>query len=150
MPALSRRPGRFIGTLGAALALLAAGCASAKLKTYPVTGKVVYKGKGEPATRLAGGYVCLQSVTDPENKPVGQIEDDGTFFLATVVGTQNLGGVLPGEYKVRVVPPASTATGKLAAGVLDPRFLAFDKSGLRLTITDGANDVSIEVERPRR
>jgi len=149
MPALSRRPGHFIGTLGAALALLAAaGCGAPKSKAVTVTGKVVYK--GEPAGALAGGYVCLQSVTDPENKPVGQIEDDGTFFLATVVGTQNLGGVLPGEYKVRVVPPTSTATGKLAAGVLDPRFVNFDKSGLRLTITEGQNDVTLEVERPRR
>ena len=71
------------------------------------------------ATRLSGGYVCLESVADPNNKPVGQIEDDGTFFLATVVEGKNLGGVLPGEYKVRVVPPTVDAGPERAAAVVD-------------------------------
>src|SRR5438105_4314064 len=138
--------------VGVALALLGAvGCQSDRpAKGSPVTGKVVYKGTGEAATRLAGGYVCLQSVTDPDNKPVGPIEDDGTFALGTVIGDTNLGGVLPGEYRVRVVPPTSSNTGKLVPGVLDPRFTSFDKSGLRLTIVAGKNDVTLEVERPRR
>ena len=49
--------------VGVALALLGAvGCQSDRpAKGSPVTGKVVYKGTGEAATRLAGGYVCLQS-----------------------------------------------------------------------------------------
>jgi hypothetical protein len=151
MPALSRRPGRFIGALGAALALVGtAGCGAPKSKALTVTGKIVYKGTGESATRLSGGYVCLQSVTDPNNKPVGQIEDDGTFFLGTVVEGQNLGGVQPGEYRVRVVPPASGETGKLAAGVIDPRFMSFDKSGIKVTVAAGENTLTLEVERPRR
>src|SRR5262245_32242645 len=94
------------GALCATLTLLGAvGCGSGKPKAYLVTGKVIYKGTGELATRLSGGYVCLESPTDVNNKPVGQIEDDGTFFLGTVIEGTNLGGVLPGEYRVRVVPP---------------------------------------------
>src|SRR5438046_1784224 len=106
-----RRGRRLAGVVCAALALLgAAGCHWQKTPTaYPVSGRVVLKGTGEAVPRLGGGYVSLESLTDPNNKPVGQIEDDGTFFLGTVVEGQNLGGVLPGEYRVRVVPPDDAA-----------------------------------------
>jgi hypothetical protein len=114
-----------------------------------VTGKVVYKPNGELATLLAGGNVCLQSVNDPENKPVGQIDSDATFFLGTRVGEKNLGGVLPGEYRVRVVPPQNEA-GRSTRGLIDPRFMSFDKSGIRLSVVPGKNEVVVEVEKPKR
>jgi hypothetical protein len=141
-----RRIGGMI-CVGLMLASLA-GCGE-KSQAVTVTGKVVYKGTGEPATLLAGGNVCLQSVTDPENKPVGQIDDDGTFFLGTMVGEKNLGGVLPGDYRVRVVPPQNES-GRTARGLIEPRFMSFDKSDIRLTIAAGKNDVTIEVEKPKR
>src|SRR5207237_5036985 len=98
----------------------AAGCGAGKQQSaYPVTGKVVYKGTGEPVPRLSGGYVCLEAVADPNNKPVGEIEDDGTFFLGTVVEGKNLGGVLPGEYRVRIVPPEATGTQRPVSGLID-------------------------------
>ena len=127
------------------------GCGKGKQQTaYPVTGKVVYKATGEAVPRLSGGYVCLESVTDPNNKPVGEIEDEGVFFLGTVVDGKNLGGVLPGEYRVRVVLPDDPAVNRLARKMIDSRFASFDKSGLRLTVAAGKNeDVKIEVERPK-
>jgi hypothetical protein len=127
----------------------AVGCDPGKPKAYPVTGKIVFKGTGEVATGLAGGYVCLQAVADSCNKPVGPIGDDGTFVLGTVVAGVNLGGVLPGEYRACVVPPTDTDTGQLRLGLIDSRFASFDQSGLRLTIVADKNDVTIEVEPPQ-
>ena len=137
-------------TLGIALVLSAlAGCRDGGSKAVMVLGKVVYKPNGEPAALLAGGNVCLQSVTDPENKPVGRIDDDGTFFLGTTIGEKNLGGVLPGEYRVRVVPPQNEA-GRTARGLIEPRYMSFEKSGVTQTIAAGKNEITIEVERPKR
>jgi hypothetical protein len=130
----------------------AVGCGSGKLKTYPVTGKVVYKGTGEVAKKLAGGYVIFESVSDPaNNNGQGQIEEDGTFALGSVIDGANVGGVLAGEYRVRVVPPKDGESRRTIRGLLDPRFERFDKSDLRLTVKAGNNDdVTIEVEPPRR
>jgi hypothetical protein len=141
---------QFARALGVALVVVAfTGCGGGGPKAVTVTGKVVYKPNGEPATLLAGGNVCLQSVTDPENKPVGRIDDDGTFFLGTTMGEKNLGGVLPGEYRVRVVPPQNEA-GRTTRGLIEPRFMSFDKSDIRVTIGAGKNELTIGVERPKR
>jgi hypothetical protein len=126
-----------------------AACGDGQTKPATVTGKVVYKGSGEPATRLARGYVCLLSVADPNNKPTGQIEDDATFFLGAAIDGKNLGGVLPGEYKVRVVPP-QTESGRTARGLIEPRYQSFDKSGLLRTIVAGKNEITIEVEKAKK
>jgi hypothetical protein len=136
----------------AALALLAAGCGPSGLKTYPVQGKVVYKGTGELATRLAGGYVILEPPSGAAPSQVqGQIEEDGTFSLGSVIDGKNLEGAPAGEYRARVVPPRDAESRRPVRGVLDPRFQSFDKSGIRLTVKAGANDnVTVEVDRPRR
>jgi len=143
----SVRLGRTVGVT--AIVIVLVGCGGGGSNAVTVTGKVVYTPNGELATLLAGGNICLQSITDPENKPVGQIESDATFFLGTTVGEKNLGGVLPGEYRVRVVPP-QTEAGRSARGLIEPRFMSFDKSNIRITIAAGKNDVTIEVERPKR
>jgi hypothetical protein len=137
-----------IGRVGLILASLA-GCGDGQPKPVTVTGKVVYKSTGEPATLLAGGYICLQSVSDPENKPTGRINDDGTFFLGTTVGEKNLGGVTPGEFRVRVVPPQNAA-GRTTRGLIEPRFVSFDKSEIRVTIGPDKKELLIEVERPKK
>jgi hypothetical protein len=137
--------------LGCTLAFVGlAGCGGGGPKTYPVRGKVVYKGTGEAALKLANGYVILEAASDPGQVVQGQIDEEGTFALGSVIDGQSVGGVRPGEYRVRVVPPADEDTGKLVRRVLDPRFLSFDKSGIRLTVTAGTNDVTIEVEPPKR
>lgn len=134
----------------AALVLAAVGCESDKLKTYPVTGRVVYKGSGEAAVKLAGGSVYLESVADPKNvQATGQIEEGGVFALGSVVHGKSVEDVLPGEYRVRVRPPTNDNTKRPARGLIDPRYQTFDKSGIRLTIAAGANpEVVIEVEKP--
>jgi len=126
------------------------GCGSGESQAVTVTGKVVYKGTGEPAGLLAGGFVCLQSVAEAENKPMGQIEDDGTFFLGTTVGSKSLGGVLPGDYRVRVVPPQKSSGRATTRGLIEPRYLSFEKSGISKTIVPGKNEITIEVEKAKR
>jgi hypothetical protein len=140
-----------VGLVGAALVLLGAGCGPGKPKTYPVTGKVVYKGTGEAAKRLAGGHVFFESASDPDKvKAQGEIEEDGTFSLGSILDNTLVDGLLPGEYRARLVPPRDVESQKPIRGLLDPRFESFDKSGLRFTVVAGPNEFTIEVERPRR
>jgi hypothetical protein len=150
MPAARPAPTRRLAPACAALALFAAGCgAGNEPKTYPVSGKVVYKGKGD-AAQLEGGYVILEAVADPAKAVVqGQIDEGGTFALGSVIGGKPVGGVLPGEYRVRVVPPTDEETGRAMRTLIHPRFQSFDKSGIRLTIAADENDVTIEVEPAR-
>jgi hypothetical protein len=129
-----------------------AGCRqSDAIKTYPVKGKVVFKGTGEPAARLAGGYVVFELVTDAGKVfAQGKIEEDGTFALGSIINNKGADGALPGEYRVRVTPPLDAENRKPIRGILDPQFQSFDKSGIRQTIVAGVNDFTIEVAPPRR
>jgi hypothetical protein len=144
-------PRPLVGTVCAALAVLAAGCAAeGKSKTYPVRGKIVYKGTGQAATQLAGGYVVLEPVGDPKSTQVrGVIDDDGTFSLGSVIDSQSVGGVLPGEYRARI-QLADGGRRPASRGPIDPRFLSYDKSGLRMVVKAETNHVTLEVEEPRR
>jgi hypothetical protein len=144
-------PRPLVGTVCAVLAALAAGCAAGgKPKTYPVRGKVVYKGTGQAAARLAGGTVVLESVADPKGAQVrGVIDDDGTFSLGSVIDNQSVGGAPPGDYRVRI-QLADPGRRPAARSPIDPRFLSFDKSGLRVAVKEETNDVTLEVEEPRR
>lgn len=129
----------------------AAGCQTEnKPKTYPARGKVVYKGTGETATRLAGAQVMLESVSDPKSVQVrGVIDDDGTFSLGSILNGQNVGGAPPGEYRGRIVL-SDGATGRRARPPIDPKFQRYDKSGILVTLSAGKNEVVIEVEESRR
>src|SRR5262245_33427241 len=82
------------------------GCGSDLAKTYPVKGKVAYKGKGLPISRLAGGLVYFELASDPNVKAMGEIEEDGTFTLGSQINGKEAGGAVAGEYRVRVEPPA--------------------------------------------
>lgn len=152
MSAVSVLP-RVVTAIGfAALVLLGtSGCYSEnKPKTYPARGKVVFKGTGETATRLAGAQVTLQPVSDPKSSQVrGVIDDDGTFSLGSIIDGQNFGGAAPGEYRGRIVL-SDGAAGRRARPPIDPKYLTYDKSGIRVTLTAGKNEVIIEVEELRR
>jgi len=135
-----------------ALSLIgSAGCQSEnKPKAHPARGKVVYKGTGEVATKLAGAQIMLQPVSDPKSSQVrGVIDDDGTFSLGSIIDGQNVGGAAPGEYRGRIVP-SDGAMGRRGRPPIDPKYLTYDKSGIRVTITTGKNEVIIEVEEQRR
>ncbi len=153
LPCAIERTGRCLGPACVGLVLLAAGCgrSNGKLKTYPVRGKVVIKGTGEPATRLEGAAVMLEPVADPAGAQVrGEIGDGGTFALGSIIGGQNVGGVPTGEYRVRIALPGGGPRRGVRLPV-DAKYLSYDTSGLRVTVAAGTNDdVTIEVEEPRR
>jgi hypothetical protein len=77
--------------------LLASADCSDPNGTYPVSGKVLYK--GEPA-RGAVVYFHRKNSADPlqEHTPQGVVGEDGTFTLTSPVGK----GALPGEYVVLI------------------------------------------------
>jgi hypothetical protein len=82
----------------AALALIViTGCAGMP-RTYPVKGKVVFKG-GKAVT---DGKIQFQSATDPPFKALGDIEQDGSFALTTYVGAKKVLGAPQGPYIVVV------------------------------------------------
>src|SRR5262249_36239617 len=76
--------------------ILAAGCGNPS-GTYPVSGKVLYR--GEPATGAVVTFVRRDAADRMhEQVPQGVVRDDGTFSLASPLGA----GALPGEYAVLV------------------------------------------------
>jgi hypothetical protein len=102
------------------------------------------------ATRLAGAQVTLEPLSDPKSSQVrGVIDDDGTFSLGSIIDGQNVGGAAPGEYRGRIVL-SDGGGGRRARPPIDPKYLSYDKSGIRVTITSGKNEVIIEVEEQRR
>jgi hypothetical protein len=140
---------RLAAACAAAAVLAGAGCRDAGApKTYPVTGKVVFK--GGDARGLRGGYVRLQSVADPNVRAVGEIEDDGSFVLGTSFKERPLGGVPEGEYRILVEPPPPEDEEGKPRVNLHPRFRRFDTSGLTCTVGPGKENVlTLEVERAR-
>ena len=136
------RPGAWAGAVCAVLvAMGAGGCTSdKKIKTCTVSGRVVYKGKGEPATKLEGALVILESVSEPGNAIVqGESRRMGHSALALSSTARQWLGRYRGSTGCRIVPQGLRRA-------LDPRYTSFDKSGIRLTINEDKTDVVIEVE----
>jgi len=107
------------------------GCAG--LKTYPVKGKVVFKG-GRPVT--SGGRIEFQSTSDPQVKATGWIElKDGSFSLTTYKQGKKIEGALEGPHSVVVELRNPVAVVNLPnVYTVEPR----------------ENDFTIEVPKPRR
>lgn len=126
------------------------GCGDKGPKTYPVNGKVVFKGKPGKLDRLMGGRVVFQSVADPKVMAVGILEDDGSFSMVAQIPSENKGytGVLAGDYKARLDLPLDD-DNKPVRGLVHPKYLDFDKSGLKYTVPT-SGDIVVEVETPSR
>jgi hypothetical protein len=132
-----------------AVALFAfAGCDSGLPKVYPVTGKVVNKGRGH-VKDLEGYNIQFQSVTEPEEMPGGRIEADGTFTLYTRVGGKAIAGVKEGTYRACLLPPIVEGGGSPPL-VIPARYTKFETSKLQYDITPGPHTLTIEVERGSR
>ncbi|HEY1381334.1 MAG TPA: hypothetical protein VGF55_31325 [Gemmataceae bacterium] len=135
---------RLVGVLLAAAVLGPAGCNSGP-RLYPVTGKVVNKGKGS-VKDLAGYIVQFQSTTDPAELPGGTIAEDGTFTLTTRVAGKEVPGVKEGTYRARLMqqPTEGAAPPPL---LVHRRYTKFETADLQYTIKPGPNEITIEVER---
>jgi hypothetical protein len=82
-------------------------------KTYPVSGKVVFK----DGTPMTGGLVEFRSAVEQEHAAFGRIGSDGTFTLETLFDNQKYPGAVAGKHRVTVTPQA----GDQAAGGDIPR-----------------------------
>src|SRR5687767_1161006 len=123
--------------------LVLTGCNS-RPPTYPVSGKVVWKG-GEPARELNGGFVTLDSI-ELMVSALGPIGPDGTFKLGTF---EESDGVPACEYTVAVSrPPALEESGAWIP--LPRRYESVGSSDLSLTVEPKDNAVTLELERAER
>jgi len=132
------------------MTVLATGCNSEPaVKTSPVSGKVVVK-NGD-VKRLAGGFVRLESVADPNVKAVGEIQEDGSFGLGSFSQDRPIGGVPPGEYRARVEPRPRDEDGGPAVrkGEVLQKYREFATSGLKYAVAPGENTITVEVEVAR-
>lgn len=130
-----------------------AGCGAAKPKTYPVEGKVVFKGTGKP---LTGGQVAFEPMERTPNvntNASGDIQSDGTFKLRTFEPGD---GAAEGKHKVAVLPPAQDMTSDLEKKTkqkkspIDRKYSEYHSSGLEFTVSSdpSKNKFTIEVSPP--
>jgi hypothetical protein len=116
----------------AAIVLIAiAGCGPGLPKTYPVKGKVVFKG-GKP---VRDGRIQFQSSADPQNRALGDLDRDGSFSLTTYVGAKKVSGAPAGTYNVVVELERPAALVALPTPY---------------TVESRENDFTIVIEKRRR
>lgn len=125
---------------------LLAGCSDNK-KKYPVTGKVVYKGDGEPVP--AGLVIWLESTTKPYQRSWAIIEKDGKFVASTELEGA---GSIQGEHRVRFSPGMNTIgiAEDLLGKSMPKRYIEYGTADLKVTIKPQQNDLVIEVDRPEK
>ena len=102
---------------------------------------------------LAGGMVEFQSaaVDGKQHNARGVIGTDGTFRLGTFEADD---GALAGEHRAIVRPEQPDfnimTQGPPPKPAIDPQLGRYETSGLKFTVTEGENQIEIEVTRPPR
>src|SRR5207247_2345601 len=109
--------------------------------TQPVYGLVTFEGVPAP-----GAYVVFQSVTSSSLRADGLVESDGRLRLSTYTAYD---GVPAGDYQVTVVwrKPFRDSAGKPGPNLLPARYADAKQSGRRVQITEGVNEVVLELRR---
>jgi hypothetical protein len=123
-----------------AIVLVFTGCSSPRTPppaTYPVKGKVTYKG-GSP---LTGVMIEFRSTSDPSTTMMANIQADGSFELFTIFGNEKLAGGIAGPCQVTVHPPIVPGKSPSAHVLTQP-----------ITIEPKENNFTIEIppEKPSR
>jgi hypothetical protein len=79
------------------------GCTSepAAPPTYKVEGNVVHKNN---KAYTGGGLIEFRNARNPQNSTLGQIGEDGSFTLKTIVGNHSVLGAQDGEHTVTITP----------------------------------------------
>ena len=119
-----------------------AGCAES-IKTFPVTGKVIYKGDDQPFK----GVIYFEAVKPPHTRSMAATNADGTFSLSTV---REGGGAVEGEQVVRIdVDQTDESQVRDKGKNIHPKYLDFATSPLKVKVEAGkANNFTIELDRP--
>src|SRR5262245_4042273 len=121
------------------LLFAAAGCGR---KLYPVHGKVAFP----DGTPLDGGLVVFEQQQEGESPVMarGDIHTDGSYKLSTFRPGD---GVPAGKYRVLISPKTdlNDVDGPRKPSPFDPRYMAFDTSGLEFEVQAGENEFPIRV-----
>jgi hypothetical protein len=122
--------------------LMAAGCSSGSIPTYPVEGIVTLP----DGTPLAGAGIELSS-SAPATKGVtarGQTDAAGRFRLTTFLNGVAHEGAVAGPHKVVVVPPApppgSPPNTPDHRDLVPVDYRNYDSSPIEFTVTPGAEN----------
>jgi hypothetical protein len=124
------------------MSVLVAGCGERRLpvsKVYPAQGKVTLNGK--PAAFV------LISLHPTDKKGVlarGTTDENGSFELRTYSNEGNDGAV-PGEYNVVLEGFDPVRGSKLPPGATPTRIRGEMDTGVKVEITEGDNDLNIDV-----
>lgn len=110
-------------------------------ETYPVRGKVVFAGGEGDVEKLQGWIVQFQSVAQSDTRATGEIGQDGTFEVVSIVNNRGKEGVVAGQHRVCVVNVLDPAVEEI-----DPKFNAYDTSGITVTVPT-EQELVIEVSR---
>jgi hypothetical protein len=133
------RPARLV--LAVLLALPAAACSDNpdRMRTYPVTGRVLLNGKP-----LAGATVCLipgERDKYPRERPSGTTDKEGKFQLSTYVTDD---GAPVGDYGVIVYQlkeGAEEGSDQKVPNLLPAKYLKPETSGLKYSVRPGPNEM---------
>src|SRR5262245_5840460 len=134
--------------LPAAVCLSAAGCggASGFPTTYPLKGKLVFKG-GKPVT---GGALLFESTTgDPPWRAGAQIEGDGSFAQVFTVRPdgKDAPGLVEGEHRVKIDLGRGGDAAERGPPVRVPaRYLKFETAALKVRVPAPNDEVTIELD----
>ena len=123
--------------LGMLAMFVACGCGQPRAA---VEGAVRYA-DGTPFA--GGGFVVLEgTVAGKAIMARGAIGSDGRFQLSS---RQPDDGVIPGSYRVRLVPPAGQVDRPTAALPYDEKFLDFETSGVSCEVNGRRNELRIDL-----
>jgi hypothetical protein len=125
--------------------LLISGCGQKQLTgpaTIPVKGKINFTKNGslKPIVDRQGA-IEFESVDQPGVKAIGDIEEDGSFTLKTMVDGGAVPGAVPGQHRVRLYLDEN------AQSYVAPRFLRFDKSGIAVNVASEQQEIAIDIWR---
>lgn len=125
-----------------AFVLAAVGCGKSdapRIKTYPITGKVSFKG-----TPPVGAQVVLHPVSSsgPDDiSSAGKVKDDGTFSITTYADGD---GAPPGEYAATVVwfkVQEDEVGGGRGPNVLPPEYADPKTTPVKVTVAQSPTEV---------
>ena len=123
--------------------LLIAGCGPREPATFPVEGVAELKGK--PAVGFNVEFSSQEEATKGLNA-FGQVQDDGTFKVKTMVNGKEKDGAVAGMHKVVVIPPPS-GRGPAKIEPVAMRYMDYGTSGLTFEVKPGqANSYRIPLE----
>lgn len=129
------------------LVVAVTGCGPGRVKTYPTSGKVVFK-DGQP---VRSGTVELESL-EHKTSATGRIQDDGTFVLGTFTPND---GAAAGRHRaiiVQIIIADGTVKHVKDHGrPVDPKYSRYESSGLTAEVkAQEKNEITLTLDIPAK